>query len=111
MGDRLYKDETGKIIRARVFTDAETNVLTGGTNLKIAFERPLDGSEVEKTATIPVTSPVDKFLEFTVAAGDLNQAGVYIFHSLHDQGSNTFRGNKTTLEVFEKFKGPSESNE
>ncbi len=110
MGDKIYKGETGKILKVRVFDDAETESLSGGTNLELSIERP-DESVLVVTATIGTTTPPDKFLEYTLATGDLNQAGVYILHSEHDQGSNTFLGNKTTFEVFEKFKGPSEVNE
>jgi len=110
MGDRLYVGETGKILKVRVFDDADTDTLSGGTNLKLEIEKPRDGTTITPTATIPVTTPADKFLEYTIAAGDLNQAGVYNLHSLHDQGSNTFRGNKTSFEVFEKFKGPGEED-
>ena len=110
MGDRLYVGETGKILKVRVFDDAETESLSGGTNLTLRIERP-DGTVLDVTATIATTTPTDKFLQYTIVAGDLNQAGVYILHSEHDQSSNTFKGNKTIFEVFEEFKGPSELNE
>jgi len=110
MSDRLYQDETGKILKVRVFDDAEVESLAGATNLKLKIKKP-DQTILEVTATIATTTPADKFLEYTIATGDLNQAGVFILQSFHDQASNTFKGNKTTFEVFEEFKGPSELNE
>jgi len=110
MADRLYQGETGKVLKVRVFDDPETESLSGATNLKLKISRP-DGSILFVVATILVTTPPDKFLQYTLATGDLNQGGVFILHSFHDQGSNTFKGNKTTFEVFPEFKGPSELNE
>jgi len=111
MVDRIYVGDASKTLKIRVFDDAETETLTGATDLKLSIERP-DETVFEKTATISTTTPADKFLQATLAAGDLNQAGVYVLHSEHELGStDPFIGNKTTFEVFEKFKGPSELNE
>jgi len=105
MSEKLYIGEAGIKLKVRVFEDAATEDLSTATNLKITIERP-NGTVISETATIPVTTPTDKFLEYTLKVGDLNQEGTYKLHAEFTEGTNPFIGDKTTFTVFEKFKGP-----
>ncbi len=102
MADFIYKGDTGKVLKVRVFEDSDTSDLSTATTLILNVQKN-DGNVVTWTGAADVT---DKFIEYTLTTGDINQAGTYTLHAEFDDGGNHFVGNKECFVAYEKFTGP-----
>lgn len=102
MADFIYKGDTGKVIKVRVFEDTDSSDLSTATNLELSVKKN-DGNIV---TWVGVADTTDKFIEYTLVTGDINQAGTYTLHAEFDDGGNHFIGNKECFVAYEKYTGP-----
>ena len=76
------------------------NSLSGAGNPKILYQKP-DGTEGSWTAEVVD----DHYLEYQTVEDDIDQAGIWFFHSSVTFGAIEKVGNLTSIEIYARFKG------
>jgi hypothetical protein len=76
------------------------NSLSGAASPKILYQKP-DGTEGSWTANIVS----DRYLEYQTKEDDIDQEGMWLFHSSVTFGGNEKVGNLTSVRIRARFEG------
>lgn len=94
--DKLFKNDTGKVIRIYSGID-----LTNATAIIMKVKKP-SGSEVDWTASLDATN--NRYAKYTIQTNDLNVVGEYAIQiQVTFSASEIHKGSTTNFEVFDKF--------
>jgi hypothetical protein len=93
MADKFFVGDVGTLIKVDVGQD-----VTGATNTTLKVEKP-DGTLVSWTATVN-----GQYLEYTVIAGDFDQAGRHYLQAALTFSGWTGLGETTTFILYDPFR-------